>query len=452
MVSRDAIGSAERQFGQKLSQALAPLGFLWASAGLAAVLGALAQIMFARQLGASGYGVLVTASAMANLLGPFAACGVGLMLMQKHGREGWLAHRWVGPSLRLYGLCTAIAFVLFASWALAAMETTSHRVAAMLLIPLVAAFGAIQLAESRFQLEHRYANVARWQLTKHASIFVVAAATLAGGWTLLGAAAGLFAISVGVAAFAFWAGAGMARGEFALKGHGPRPAPSADKVAPDLKTVLSEAWPFAATSFGFLLFFQSSVAVVQAVAGTHAAGIYGLAVSIMTAAYLLPRILYRKFFLAKVSRWHFHDQSKVRAFVWRLVPAVAVLSIPLAAFIVLAAPLLVDRVFGAEFAGTVPVLQILAMALPLRFISSGLAVAAVETHHVRERVFWQFGLAIAVVLATWAALPHYGLTGAAAVMVCGEAALAATYWLLAVRNAGEAASIGGAVAARRAQE
>jgi O-antigen/teichoic acid export membrane protein len=417
----------------RIIEALKPLSFLWGSAGLAVVVGALGQILFARQLGPSGYGVLVTANSMANLLGPFAALGVGLMLMQKHGREGWSALRWVAPSLRLYGVCTLIAFAAFLLWALIAMDTPTERLAAALLLPLVAAFGAIQLAESRFQLEHRYFNVARWQLTKHASIFAVAAATFAGGWSLLGAATGLFVTSSLVAGCAFWAGAGMMRSDFDLKGHDAKPA-NESGAPPTYKTIFLEAWPFAATSFGFLLFFQSSVTVVQAVAGTHAAGVYGLAVSIMTAAYLLPRILYRKFFLAKVSRWHFHDKEKVQAFVHRLVPAVALLSIPLAGLIVLAAPVLIHRVFGAEFYGTIPVLQVLAIALPLRFLSGGLAVAAVETSDVRERVLWQFGLAGAAVAAIWAMLPQVGLVGVAAIMVAGEAALAAMYWMLAIRS------------------
>ncbi|HYD73864.1 MAG TPA: oligosaccharide flippase family protein, partial [Candidatus Binatia bacterium] len=387
MVNSSIAGDEDRALRHRVMETLKPLSFLWGSAGLAVVVGALGQILFARQLGPAGYGVIVTANSIANLLGPFAALGVGLMLMQKYGREGWAALRWVAPSLRLYGACTFIAFVLFLAWALTAMDTPAERLAAALLLPLVAAFGAIQLAESRFQLEHRFFHVARWQLTKHASIFVVAAATLAGGWSLLGASVGLFVISALVAGYAFWAGAGMMRAEFDLKGHEAKPTKEVGE-RPSYKTIFLEAWPFAATSFGFLLFFQSSIAVVQALAGTHTAGVYGLAVSIMTAAYLLPRILYRKFFLAKVSRWHFHDRGKVQAFVHRLVPAVALMSIPLAALIALAAPALVHRIFGAEFAATVPVLQVLAIALPLRFLSSGLAVAAVETGDVRERVFW----------------------------------------------------------------
>lgn len=437
---------AARPLRHRIFETLKPLSFLWGSAGLAVVVGALGQILFARQLGPAGYGVLVTANSMANLLGPFAALGVGLMLMQKYGREGWGARRWVAPSLHLYGVCTLIAFAVFLLWALTAMDTPTERFAAVLLLPLVAAFGAIQLAESRFQLEHRYFNVARWQLTKHASIFLVAAATFAGGWSLAGAATGLFVISALVAGYAFWAGAGMLRSDFDLKGHDAKPASEAGP-RPTYKTIFLEAWPFAATSLGFLLFFQSSVTIVQAVAGTHSAGVYGLAVSIMTAAYLLPRILYRKFFLAKVSRWHFHDRAKLQAFVHKLTPAVALLSIPLAGLIALGAPALIHSVFGPEFHATIPILQVLAIALPLRFLSSGLAVAAVETSDVRERVFWQFGLAGAAVAAIWAMLPQAGLVGAAAIMVAGEAALAAMYWTLATRSqkaSRRAAALGGA--------
>ncbi|HYD73985.1 MAG TPA: hypothetical protein VEF55_12680, partial [Candidatus Binatia bacterium] len=77
----------------------------------------------------------------------------------------------------------------------------------------------------------------------------------------------------------------------------------------------------------------------------------------------------------------------------------------------------------------------------------GLAVAAVETGDVRERVFWQFGLAGAAVVAIWAMLPQAGVVGVAAIMVTGEGALAVMYWLLATRprkQAPSAAAPGGA--------
>lgn len=408
------------------------LAALGAGAGLAVLLGAGAQFLLARGLGASNYGVIVTANALANMLGPFAAFGVGLMLIQKHGDEGWAARRWAMPALRLSAAATLAMTAIFLAWSAVSME--AHQLpAAMLLAPFVAVFAAVQLAESRYQLEHDYVRVARWQVMKHAGVFLVAALGAVLGWSLIDVAAGLFLAALVTAAAAFWAGSGVVRRDFALAGHGPRATPDA-APAPSYLRIAAESWAFAATSFVFLFFFQSSLVLVHAVEGSRSAGVYGLAVSIMTVIYLAPRILYRKFFLAKVSRWYYKDRARAAAFASRLVPAIALLSLPLAIALALAAPLVIGLLFGPEYAETAVVLQTFALAIPFRFVSAGLTIAAVETRHVRERVIWQFAIAAAAAGAVLVVLPKYSVAGVAVVMTCAEIVLAATYARLAARD------------------
>ena len=40
------------------------------------------------------------------------------------------------------------------------------------------------------------------------------------------------------------------------------------------------------------------------------AGLYGIALSVMTAIYLIPVTIYQKFLLAKLHRWSAHDKPK----------------------------------------------------------------------------------------------------------------------------------------------
>jgi O-antigen/teichoic acid export membrane protein len=439
VTSLNAFGADNRRIAERAMKQAKPLASLWAGAAVAVLLGAAGQFLFARALGPSGYGVIATANAIANIAGPFAAFGVGLMLIQKHGSEGWGALRWVSRSLRVSAICTLLATLVFVIWAATSMDTAAERSAALMLFPLVAAFAGVQLAESRFQLEHRYLHVARWAVLKQLATFGVAVLAILWSWTLIDAAAGLAVGSALLAVFALWAGSAVGKPSFLLKGHGPRPDVIKDD-APRYRTILSEMWPFAATSAVFLFFFQSSLVVVHWIAGSHDAGLYGLAVSVMTAVYLLPRILYRKFFLAKVARWHYHDYARVLAFTWRIVPALGLLAIPLALIIALAAPVFVTAVAGQEFRASALVLQILCLAIPFRFVSAGLAVAAVETAHVRERVVWQFVIAVAAIGATIAVLPTYSIVGAATVMAGAEAVLATAYWVLAARNRAPAAA------------
>jgi O-antigen/teichoic acid export membrane protein len=406
------------------------VGLLWSGAAAAALFGLLAQILFARTLGPAQYGVIAAANAIANLLGPLAAFGVGLMLVQKHASEGWAARRWVAPGFRFVGFTTLVATCVFLVWALTVMPRRSELLAAILMLPLTFSFAAIQLAESRFQLEQNYGGVGRWHVLKHVLLFTAALAgtVFALGLFEIAALIGLSALTLAVSGLA--ASRVMVRDSFALRGHGRRTPETQQEAPPSFSQVFHASWPFAASSIGFLFLLQASLIAVQLSGGNHDAGIFGLAISIVTTLYLLPRLLYQRYFLARVSRWHYHEPERVVSFAGQVVPFVALLSAPAAVLIALSAPIVLPYVFGRGFNDAVPALQILCLAVPFRFLSSGFAITAVETDQVKKRAFLQVAFGLAAAFIVIATAPYWGITGAAAIVVTAEIGLALLYWLL----------------------
>lgn len=410
------------------------IGVLWSGAFAGAAFGFLAQVLLARSLGPAHYGVIVSANAVANLLGPMAAFGIGLMLVQKHAQEGWRAQRWVAPSFRFVRLSTLVASAVFIAWALTVMPPGSELLSAIMLLPLALSFSAIQLAESRFQLEHNYSGVGQWHVYKHALLFLAALVGATLGLGLIGTSALIGLGALALAAYAFSASLVMVRETFTLQGHGARTVSSDQAAATSAGEIFDASWPFAVSGLGYLFLFQASLTAVQLAGGNREAGIFGLAISIVTAIYLLPRLLYQRYFLARVSRWYYHEPKRVAIFASRFVPLIALLSAPLAVVFAICASTLLPFVFGHRFAEATPVMQILSLAIPFRFLSTGLAITAVETDQVKKRAGIQVAVGLAAALAMVLALPSWGIAGAAAIVVAAEIGLAVVYWLLVLPN------------------
>jgi hypothetical protein len=65
-----ASGEQAQWLKRKAIASAKPLAALWGAAGLAVLLGAAGQLMLARALGPAGFGVIITANSVANMLGP----------------------------------------------------------------------------------------------------------------------------------------------------------------------------------------------------------------------------------------------------------------------------------------------------------------------------------------------------------------------------------------------
>nr|WP_255682944.1 oligosaccharide flippase family protein [Dyella sp. 2HG41-7] len=396
---------------------------MWICTALGAGLAFLTQALLARELGPSEYGLFASSLATITMVAPLSGFGLPQYWLQVYGVEGWQGNRWLQPSLRFIAGSTALTLVLVISWTFVG-ATPDAKPILLLLTPVVLGLLAVNLISSQLRLEERHVGMALWQLMTPGTRFVITAAlmllpTLDGRMV----AVGYSAIAVGAIFIALPRLLAMMRGGIHLYGHGPRPADLVLERSPSVARLWSQAWAYGLEATLYPIFFQVSTVMLKYLGGNAQAGIFGIALGIMTAIYLIPATVYQKFLLSKLHRWAAHDTEKF----WKVYKhaniAMLAAGVMIGLALVVVSPWIVPIIFGAKFQAVVPVLTVLAICVPVRFLSTGVASALLNETHMRYRVV-VMGLSAVVVVAFNALLiPRYHEFGAAIATVIGEGSL-----------------------------
>ncbi|MEZ0469167.1 polysaccharide biosynthesis C-terminal domain-containing protein [Luteimonas salinilitoris] len=393
--------------------------------GIATALGAgfvfLAQAILARRLGPSDYGLFASSLATVTMVAPLAGFGLSQFRLRVYGAEGWTADRWLTASLRFTAWSALLTVGLVVAWALfGGPVDASTRSMLLLLCPVILGVLAVNLVSSKMRLEDRYAALAGLHLLMPGGRLLVALlALLIPAMTVYSVALGYCAVALLVVALSLAPTRAMLRGEMRLQGHGPRVA-APPRPVPAVAELWREAWPYGVAAILYPVFFQVSTVLVKYINGDAQAGRYGIAMAVMTAIYLLPATIYQKFLLSKLHRWAVHDKPKF----WRIHRqgnlAMLLLGLVVGAGLAATAPLLVPLAFGEQYRGVAAILMVLALAIPVRFLSTSVGSALLTGGHMRYRVRAMATATFAAIALNAMLIPVFDEFGAAAATVAAE--------------------------------
>lgn len=407
-------------------RSLVAVSMLGAATAAAAGMGFATQTLLARELGPAVYGLFASSLVTVMIVAPLAGFGLTQFRLKAYGLEGWAAHRWIKPSLRFTVFSTLLAIGLVVGWALLGAPANGTRFTLLVLAPVIFSVLATDLVGNKLRLEDRYRFMALWQLMIPGSRLAVATALL---WvphmTYRFVAVGYCIIALLVTARALPQLRLLVRDEIELKGHGKRVDSwtTTPVETPGIRQLWSEAWAFGVVSVLYPVFFQISTVLLKYLDSDTQAGLYGIALSVMTAIYLIPATIYQKFLLAKLHRWAAHDKPKL----WMVYRKgnITMLALGLLMGIALAAlsPWVVPIVFGAAYQPVVKVLMVLAPCVPIRFLSVAMGSVLRTADHMRYRVY-AMGIAAGVVtVSNLMLIPRFHVLGAAAATLAGECVL-----------------------------
>lgn len=414
-----------------MRRAVTTVSLLGLATAIGAVMVFLTQTLLARELGPAAYGLFASSLATVTMIGPLAGFGLTQFRLKVYGAEGWAANRWLRPSLRFTWFTTLLAIGTLMLWATLGAPANGTRFALLVLTPVVLSILAIDLMSNKLRLEERYAAMALWQMAIPGSRLVVAVALL-----LVPQLTGRFValsycgISLLVAMWALPQVRIMMRGDMELHGHGPRgSAPGLPASSPGVMALWSQAWAYGVFAILYPVFFQISTILLKYLHSDTQAGMYSIALAIMTAVYLIPATIYQKFLLLKLHRWAAYDVPKF----WRVYRqgnvVMLLLGLLVGAAIVILAPWVIPLVFGERYRGVVRILMVLALCPPLRFLSTAMGSALVTDDHMRLRVYAMAFATMVAISLNALLIPRYSAQGAAWATVAGELVLLlGTYW------------------------
>lgn len=415
-------------FPQGWNRALGAISMLWITTAIGAALAFLTQALLARKLGPSQYGLFASSLATVTMVSPLAGFGLSQYWLQVYGVEGWMANRWLHPSLRFIAVSTAITLSIIVLWSFFGAPPDA-RYTLLLLLPVVLGLLAGNLLSSQQRLEDRHHAMALWQLMTPGSRLLVAVLLL-----LIPALTGEFvalgfgAISLVVALLAIPRLYTMSQGGMKLHGHGPQPPTETIAASPSVRYLWSQAWAYGLQAALYPIFFQVSTVLLKYLNGNSQAGIYGVALGVMTAIYLIPATLYQKFLLSKLHRWAVHEPQKFWMVYRHGNNAMLASGALIGLLLVLIAPWVVPIAFGEKYRPVVKVLMVLAPCVPIRFLSTGVSSALLNEQHMRFRVFAMTGCTAIAIALNVLLIPSYHEMGAAVATVIGEASMLLAFY------------------------
>lgn len=404
-------------------KALGAVSMLWIATALGAVLAFFTQALLARELGPFHYGLFASSLATITMVSPLAGFGLPQYWLQIYGVEGWSGNRWLRPSLRFIAGSTLVTLSMIVFWSIVGAPADAKNLL-FLLLPVVLGILAVNLISSQLRLEERHLALALWQLMTPGSRMLVAVIL----WftpipSVHAVAFGFSAIALVVAALATPRLLTMLRGGIQLFGHGPAPANVFILPSPPIRRLWSQAWAYGAEAVLYPIFFQISTVLLKYLNGNVEAGIFGIALGVMMAIYLIPATVYQKFLLSKLHRWAVHDPQKFWTVHRHGCVAMLACGMLVAAALVLVSPWLVPIIFGEKYRPVIHVLAILAVCVPIRFLSTGVSAALLNERHMRYRVLAMGTSAVVVVVFNLILIPRYHAWGAAMATVAGETSL-----------------------------
>lgn len=411
-------------------RALVTVTLLTGGSALGALMTFLAQTLLARGLGPHEYGLFASSLASVSMIAPLAGFGLGQFRMKVYGAEGWQANRWLRPSLHFIGLTTGIAFALVVGWALVGARDDPTRFMLLVLSPVILGILAIELIVSKSRLEDRFVGMALWLLATPAARLSIALAVFflphVGG-SFAAVSYGLVGLLVALAAMPQIVS--MMRGRIDLKGHGTPPAELPANPSPSIRALWSQAWAFGVYAALYPIFYQISTILLKYLSCDASAGRYSIALAVMTAIYLIPTNIYPKYLQPMLHRWVVHDRPKFWRVYWQASVGMLGLGMVVGTVMAVAAPWAVPLVFGEKYRTVSALLQILALCVPLRFLSTAVGAALLTENHMRLRVYAMAMATVFVIGANTVFIPQFQEHGAAWATVLGELVLlAGTAW------------------------
>lgn len=405
--------------------AIAALSVLSLATAAGAAMVFLTQVLLARHFGPAQYGLFASSLATVSLVAPLAGFGLSQFRLKAHGAEGWAAERWQPASSRFIAVTSVLAVGGVMLWALIGPPVDADtRTMLLVLAPFILGLLAVEQIGSKLRLEERHAALAGWQLVLPAGRLAIALLAVAGLSLSINAVAwGHAALAALVLALAVPQWRAMRRGNWTLKGHGPRSATGIrDIMQPDARALFRHAWPYGVAAVLYPVFFQIGTVLLKYLRGDAEAGLFGIALAVMTAIYLFPTTVYQKFLLARLHRWAVHDRARFRQ-VYRLGCIGMLLSgLAVGGMLALLAGHAV-RLFGNPYDGITPLLMWLALCVPIRFLSTAVGAVLLTEGQMLYRVGAMLAAAAAAVVLNLVLIPHYGASGAAFATILAEALL-----------------------------
>lgn len=398
---------------------------------LIAFSGFLVQVLFARNLSVVEFGLLMSILNTYTMMIPIAVFGLTAYWFRFFGEFGWSALVAIRPSFRLLiytvslVLMVTIAFLLFT-------KEKSNYIYVLVLGSVLVAGVFTEISSAIYQLEGRFYRFTFVQklpfLLRIGFVYFMFRYSENMGLSKSGAAVAAIVISSLIVVFASVPNLKRFKScRIVLAGHKKN---KFEEIIPkaSCKSLIKGSWVYGVVGMLYLAWGQAHVIVASLMLGDEAAGVYAACLLVVNALCLLPSSLYSKYFLPQIHRWAHSDLKKLKA-VYRSGNRILLfIGLLLLFALYLGAEFVVPGLFSEKYYAAVPLLEVICLTLPVRFLGYSVGALLVTDKHMMIK----FKILCAVVgmnfLFVMIFSQRYGLLAFAWSIVVSEYILVALYY------------------------
>ncbi|WP_387691249.1 oligosaccharide flippase family protein [Photorhabdus sp. RM71S] len=397
----------------KYSKSLFNLFILSFGSLLGAILGFLCQVILARNLTPTALGNYSAIFFLITTIAPLCGFGISQYWLKIFGQHGWQGMSWVPLSLKFINISTLSILVFLIFWGALIERSISLKLTAMIMSFIIFGQLAIELTSAILQLEEKYNQLAIWQLLQPLLRFIflfiinyimnipfnlpIIATVYVSVALIIGTIGGIKVNQ-------------FKKGNFNLQGHKKTKKEREFNIS--VKTIMKGAAPYGFSGLFYLIYFQLSIVLVKYLISPDAAGYYNIAFVFISAAMILPNVIYQKFLLPKLHRWAYHDKHLFYQSFIKGNYIMGGLGIIVMLTIWFLTPHLIPLFFGIEYYSAVKITQFLSINIPIVYIASSAGSILLTQNNMIHKVKYMGLSALLSLILNLILIPHLGITGA----------------------------------------
>ncbi len=412
--------------------AIKSVAWIWSGSIVSAATAFFVNVILARVLGVESYGVFTSSLAVITTLSPLAAFGVSSFVVKAFAKEGSIAERWVTPVLRFSLASTVAIMAVGVLWALVISQTNLERDIILILALLIPSQAMLELIICKHQLEDDFSRMGLAQalpgLMRAIAVVVAGYLSVEYGFVTLCISAVAYVVP-NILILIIGALYLLNFSKYGLKPKGFENIDSTRLIL-DENSVKNTFFLSAPFGFGVLLhlvYYQSGIIFLGNMHSHEAAANFSIVISILTAVYMLPSILFQRF-VQKI--FHIEAYGDAKRFFYRVKRSVffaGFIGCVAAIISVAIIPVFIKIVFGDGYIKASEVFWLVAISIPLRFMSFSTGAALQTRDYAGIKVRCMGVIALISVLLSFVLVPWLGLEGAALVLLMSEFMLFTVY-------------------------
>lgn len=359
-----------------------------------------------RLLGPENYGVITVGLAVGVVLAPMTDLGMQLIVTREMARVQHAAPRLAGSGLMLKWMLALCAMGLLLS--ISMLQPAETGLATFILGSSVIAASFTEYFGYVFRGLRRAEFDAALTLLLRLRVFAFGCAALLGP------------ASVNSIAIAYWLGGALAAalGYFWLRRRFFTPV--LDVKRSEVWALLRQALPLGGAILFSMAYTRTAIFLLAAARQSSTVGEYGVALRLTEPLALIPAAIMAAVFPALTHALARHGYAATRALRLKTIGLLALAGVAIAIGGWFLGPWLVHFLYGDQYAGSTPALQILALAALPAFINYALTHFLVAARQQRLNLILNMIIfCLNLVVCLWL-IPRFGASGAALATVMSE--------------------------------